>query len=70
MRDCDIWFVPVCDSQEGMLAGTLTDRDSSVRLAASEREPKTPVQDIVTGNAIFCHDDDDVNETRELMESP
>jgi CBS domain-containing protein len=69
MRDCDIGFVPVCDSQRGKLVGTLTDRDIAVRLVAASKNPNTPIRDIMTSKVIFCHEDDDVTEARELMES-
>jgi len=69
MKEYDIGFVPVCDADRRRLVGTLTDRDIAVRLVADGKAPNTPVHDIMSPQVVFCHDDDDVTEARELMEA-
>jgi CBS domain-containing protein len=69
MRNAQIGFLPVCNSENNKIVGTLTDRDITIRLVAEKKEPETPVSDVMTTAPIFCHSDDDIEKARELMES-
>jgi CBS domain-containing protein len=69
MRDAQIGFLPVCNSENNRIVGTLTDRDITIRLVAEKKESETPVSDVMTTAPIFCHSDDDIDKARELMES-
>ena len=66
MRDRDIGFLPVCDGDR--LVGVLTDRDVIVRAMAEGMESKAIVgRDLVTSPAIYCFDDQSVDEAAKLM---
>jgi len=66
MRDRDIGFLPVCDGER--LIGVLSDRDIIVRALAEGMDSKTMVgQDLITSPAIYCFDDQNVDEAAKLM---
>ena len=66
MRDRDIGFLPVCDGDR--LVGVLTDRDVIVRAMAEGMEFKAMVgRDLMTSPAIYCFDDQSVDEAAKLM---
>jgi len=66
MRDRDIGFLPVCDGDR--LIGVLTDRDLIMRALAEGKESKTTLgSDLVTSPAIYCFDDQSVDEAAKLM---
>ena len=66
MRDRDIGFLPVCDDDR--LIGVLTDRDVIVRAIAEGMDPKAMIgPDLVTSPAIYCFDDQSVDEAAKLM---
>ena len=66
MRDRDIGFLPVCDDDR--LIGVLTDRDVIVRAIAEGVDPKVMIgRDLVTSPAIYCFDDQSVDEAAKLM---
>lgn len=67
MRDKNIGFLPVCDRYSGKVRGTLTDRDIALRVVAEKRSLTTPVQQIMTRDAIYCRPDDDISTAEELM---
>lgn len=69
MRDADIGFLAVCDSETNRLVGTLTERDIIIRMAAQGRTPDAPVEEIMSTAPLFCHADDHLAEARSLMES-
>jgi CBS domain-containing protein len=69
MRDVDIGFLPVCDSETNRIVGTLTDRDITIRLVAEGRTPDVPVEEIMSTAPLFCHADDDLAEAHGLMKS-
>ena len=54
----DAGAMPVCDGER--LIGMVTDRDIAVRAVAEGRGPDTPVREVMTEEALFCWDDDDV----------
>ena len=66
MRDRDIGFLPVCDGDR--LTGVLTDRDLITRAFAEGMESKAMLgRDLVTSPAIYCFDDQNVDEAAKLM---
>ena len=66
MRDRDIGFLPVCDGER--LIGVLTDRDLITRALADGLESKAILgRDLVTSPAIYCFDDQSVDEAAKLM---
>ena len=66
MRDRDIGFLPVCDGDR--LIGVLTDRDLITRALADGLEPKALLgRDLVTSPAIYCFDDQSIEEAAKLM---
>ena len=66
MRDRDIGFLPVCDGDR--LIGVLTDRDLITRALADGMDSKTMLgRDLVTSPAIYCFDDQSVDEAAKLM---
>ena len=66
MRDRDIGFLPVCDGDR--LIGVLSDRDVIVRALAEGLDSKTRLgRDLVTAPAIYCFDDQSVDEAAKLM---
>ena len=66
MRDRDIGFLPVCDGDR--LIGVLTDRDVIVRAIAEGMDPKAIIErNLVTSPAIYCFDDQSVDEAAKLM---
>lgn len=67
MKELDIGAVPVCSGRR--LLGMITDRDIAVRAIAEGRDPReTPVSEAMTGQVIFCYQDQDVQDARQLME--
>jgi len=69
MRDLDIGFLAICEHDH--LAGTLTDRDITIRSVAQGRDPRlATVQEIMTPEVFYCYDDDDVEQvSRRMQES-
>jgi CBS domain-containing protein len=66
MRDRDIGFLPVCDGER--LIGVLSDRDMIVRALAEGMDSKAIVgRDLITSPAIYCFDDQSVDEAAKLM---
>jgi CBS domain-containing protein len=59
MLDEDAGAMPVCDGER--LVGMVTDRDIAVRGVAEGLGPDTPVSQVMTGDALFCWEDDDVD---------
>ena len=55
----DAGAMPVCDGER--LVGMVTDRDIAVRAVAEGLGPDTPVSEVMTGEALFCWEDDDVD---------
>ena len=66
MHDRDIGFLPVCDGDR--LIGVLTDRDLITRALAEGMESKAMLgRDLVTSPAIYCFEDQSVDEAAKLM---
>lgn len=69
MKILDVGMLPVCDDH-GLLVGVVTDRDIVVRGVAQEIDPKTAtVRSIMTEEAVWCFEDQDVEYAAKLMES-
>lgn len=66
MRDRDIGFLPVYEGEQ--LIGVVTDRDLTIRALADGLNAASVLgRDMVTAPAIYCYDDQDVNEAARLM---
>ena len=65
MKEVDAGVVPVGENDR--LVGMITDRDIVVRAVAEGREPDTRVRDIMTTQARYCYDDEDVAEVAQSM---
>lgn len=67
MRVRDIGFLPVVEDDR--LLGVITDRDIVLRGVAEGDDPDDKIgQKFVTTPAVFCYDDQDVEEAAKLME--
>jgi CBS domain-containing protein len=67
MRDLDIGFLPICESDR--LLGTVTDRDITIRSVAQGRDPRlATVSEIMTQEAFSCYEDEDVERVGEAMQ--
>ena len=58
MLRADSGVMPV--SEGDRLVGMVTDRDIAVRAVAEGLGPDTPVRDIMSGDVLYCFDDDEV----------
>jgi CBS domain-containing protein len=65
MLRADTGVLPVLDSDN--LIGMITDRDIAVRAVAEGRGPDTPVRDVMTDDALFVYDDQDVEDAAVMM---
>ena len=66
MRDHDVGFIPVCQS-DGSVVGVLTDRDLVLRVLADGRPNSTRAEEIMTEEVAQCHAADDLGECERLM---
>jgi CBS domain-containing protein len=66
MRDQQLGFLPVCDSEKKVL-GTVTDRDLAIRVLADAREATTPIADVFTRDVVACRPEDSLSKAEELM---
>jgi CBS domain-containing protein len=58
MKEIDAGFLPV--GERGRLVGMITDRDIAVRAVAEGKGPETEVRDVMSGEVIYCFDDEDL----------
>lgn len=66
MDDLNVGVLPVCDGQR--LVGILTDRDITVRATAIGESPDvTRVDEVMSGEVWWCHEDDDVEDVAHRM---
>jgi len=66
MRLHDLGFLPVCDRER--VLGVVTDRDITVRATAAGRDSEiTAVREVMTDDAVFLNEDDDVRSEARLM---
>jgi CBS domain-containing protein len=69
MKALDVGSIPVCGAG-GAIVGMLTDRDLTIRATAEGRDPNTTmVRDVMTRNAVYCYEDQDVDDAIKLMEA-
>jgi|ERR671937_615198 CBS domain-containing protein len=67
MRDEDVGSVPIIED-DGRLAGTVTDRDITIRLVAEGRDPQSVrVSDIASRDIITVDPQQDLDEALRLM---
>lgn len=67
MKENDIGSLPVM--QNGKLIGMVTDRDLVIRGMAAGRDPgQTPVQEVMSADAICCSDEQDVKDAAKIMQ--
>jgi CBS domain-containing protein len=66
MRDANVGFLPVCDSNRKVM-GTITDRDIAIRIVAEGRPPTTAAADAMTAEVVACRPGDDVTDAEQLM---
>jgi CBS domain-containing protein len=68
MKNLDIGPLPVCLGNR--LLGMVTDRDITVRATAEGLDPcQTPVRDVMTPEAVCCHESDDVRAAAQMMQA-
>jgi CBS domain-containing protein len=66
MEALGIGPLPVCDGER--LVGVLTDRDITVRIVASGRDPNnTPVREAMTAEIAYCFEDQDTKDAARIM---
>lgn len=67
MSTRDVGLLPVCDGAR--VVGVLTDRDITVRAAASGRSLRaTKVREVMTPLVVYCYEDEDVSDAVDSME--
>src|SRR4051812_47390658 len=66
MREGEIGFLPVLDA-EGLVCGTVTDRDLAIRGVALGCSPATLLSDVMTWNVISCDPDEELAVAEALM---
>lgn len=63
----EVGLLPVCDGAR--VVGVLTDRDITVRAAASGRSLRTTqVREVMTPLVVYCYEDEDVSDAVDSME--
>jgi CBS domain-containing protein len=68
MRQSDIGAVPVGENDR--LIGMVTDRDICCKAVADGHDiDAMTARDVMTTGIVWCHDDDDVEDAADLMES-
>jgi CBS domain-containing protein len=67
MRSLDVGFLPVYEGDK--VTGTLTDRDITIRHVADGQNPyRVKVRDIMTPDALYCLEDEDVEVVARYMQ--
>ncbi len=66
MEKYNVGSVIVTDTNGGVV-GILTDRDIAIRGVAAERQPRTPVVEVMTKNVIWLREDADVFDAAKQM---
>lgn len=65
MIEIDAGALPVAENDR--LIGMITDRDIAVRAVASGKSPGTPVRDVMSGEVLYCFDDEDLTHVSRNM---
>lgn len=67
MKFFNVGVLPV--EQEDKIAGTITDRDITIRIVARKLDPQnTPVNRVMTAEPVCCSEDTDMQEATKMME--
>jgi CBS domain-containing protein len=67
MRDIDSGVMPIGENDR--LVGMLTDRDITIRATAEGKDPeRTPVPEVMSGEVVYCFDDEDIEAAARKME--
>ena len=65
MARLDVGALPVED--KGHLVGMITDRDIAVRGVANDREPSSPVRDVMSQEIKYCYEDEKIDHVAHNM---
>ena len=65
MVEIDAGALPVAEKDR--LVGMITDRDIAVRAVALGKSPDTKVRDIMSGEVLYCFDDEDLTHVSRNM---
>ncbi len=66
MKQLDIGPLPVCDGDR--VQGMVTDRDITIRATAAGHDPNaTKVREVMTPDAVYVYEDQDVQDAAKLM---
>ena len=65
MASKDVGCIPV--GEDDKLVGMITDRDIAIRAVCEGRSPETPIREIMTGELMYCFEDEDVNHVARNM---
>lgn len=65
MQRNDIGALAVAENN--LLVGMVTDRDIVVRGTAAGKGPETPVREVLSGEVLFCYDDQDIGHVAQSM---
>lgn len=65
MADIDAGSLPVGDNDR--LVGMITDRDITVRAVAAGKGPDTEVREVMSGEVLYCFEDDEIERVAENM---
>lgn len=65
MIEIDAGVLPVAENDH--LVGMITDRDIAVRAVATGKSPNTKVREIMSGEVLYCFDDEDLTHVSRNM---
>jgi len=65
MIEIDAGALPVAENDH--LVGMITDRDIAVRAVAAGKSPNTKVREIMSGEVLYCFDDEDLTHVSRNM---
>ncbi|HEX8009393.1 MAG TPA: CBS domain-containing protein [Casimicrobiaceae bacterium] len=65
MIDIDAGALPVAENDH--LVGMITDRDIAVRAVAAGKSPSTKVREIMSGEVLYCFDDEELTHVSRNM---
>src|SRR5438067_1145889 len=70
MKTENVGSIPICEDRNSKkLVGIVTDRDLAIQVVAAGKDPNTvKASDVMTGNPIGCHPDDELQTALEAME--
>jgi CBS domain-containing protein len=66
MREHGVGFLPVC-GVDNKPVGVITDRDIAIRAVAEGKPANTKVSAVMTADAVFVSDEDDLSAAEDLM---